>query len=40
MELKNLKQHVRTLITLPITEAPVISCYQSLFNGHLVDRNA
>ena len=40
MELKNLKQHVRTLITLPITEAPVISCYQSLINGHLVDRNA
>jgi hypothetical protein len=40
MELKNLNQHVRTLITLPITEAPVISCYQRLTNGHLADRNA
>ena len=30
MELKNLQQHIRTLVTLEETEAPVISCYLNL----------
>ena len=30
MELKNLRQHIRTLVTLEETEAPVISCYLNL----------
>ena len=40
MERQNLQQHIRTLITLPVTAAPVISCYQSLAAGGLTDRNA
>lgn len=40
MERKNLKKHVRTLITLPITDSPIISCYQALAKGRLADRNA
>lgn len=40
MERKNLPQHVRTLATLPVTDAPVISCYQTLAAGRLADRNA
>jgi len=40
MERQNLQQHIRTLITLPVTAAPVISCYQSLAAGRLTDRNA
>ncbi|QDU09887.1 hypothetical protein [Gimesia aquarii] len=39
MELKNLNQHIRSLISLSATEAPVISCYQSLVNRRLKDRN-
>ncbi len=30
MEQKNLRTHVRTLITLPVTDAPIISCYQAI----------
>ena len=40
MERKNLHEHVRTLITLPVADAPVISCYQALAAGRLADRNA
>ena len=40
MELKNLQKHVRTLATLPETDAPVISCYLTLHNGRVKDRNA
>lgn len=40
MELKNLQKHIRTLVALPVTEAPIISCYQALINGRLADRNA
>jgi hypothetical protein len=40
MERKNLHDHVRTLITLPVADAPVISCYQALAAGRLTDRNA
>jgi len=40
MERTNLQKHLRTLITLPVTAAPVISCYQSLAAGRLTDRNA
>lgn len=40
MDRKNLPQHVRTLATLPVTDAPVISCYQTLAAGRLADRNA
>jgi len=40
MERKNLPQHVRTLVTLPVTDAPFISCYQTLAAGRLADRNA
>lgn len=40
MERKNLQSHVRTLITLPVTDAPIISCYQTLTAGRLADRNA
>ena len=39
MELKNLQKHVRTLATLPETDAPVISCYLTLHNGRIKDRN-
>lgn len=40
MERTNLQKHLRTLISLPVTAAPVISCYQSLAAGRLTDRNA
>ena len=40
MELKNLQKHVRTLATLPETDAPVISCYLTLHNGRIKDSNA
>jgi len=40
MERQNLHKHVRTLITLPVADAPVISCYQALAAGRLADRNA
>ena len=40
MERKNLPKHVRTLATLPVADAPVISCYQTLAAGRLADRNA
>jgi rubrerythrin len=40
MERQGLPKHIRTLITLPVSDAPVISCYQSLAAGHLADRNA
>ena len=40
MERQNLQKHVRTLITLPVADAPVISCYQALAAGRLADRNA
>lgn len=40
MERINLPKHVHTLATLAVTDAPVISCYQSLAAGRLADRNA
>ena len=40
MERINLAKHVRTLAILPVTDAPVISCYQSLAAGRLADRSA
>jgi hypothetical protein len=40
MERRNLPAHVRTLATLPVTEAPVVSCYQTLAAGRLADRSA
>ena len=40
MERINLSKHVRTLATLPVTDAPVVSCYQNLDAGRLADRNA
>ncbi len=40
MERINLPTHVRTLATLPVTDAPVISCYQTLAAGRLADRSA
>jgi hypothetical protein len=40
MERQNLQRHIRTLINLSVTEAPVISCYQALAAGRLADRNA
>jgi rubrerythrin len=40
MERQNLQKHIRTLITLPVIDAPVISCYQSLAAGRLADRSA
>jgi len=39
MELKNLKNHVRTLATLSETDAPVISCYLFLERGHIKEPN-
>ena len=40
MELKNLQKHVRTLATLPETDAPVISCYLTVHDGRIKHRNA
>ena len=40
MESKKLKQHVSTLINLPVTDAPLISCYQSVTEGRLADSSA
>ena len=39
MELKNLQRHIRTLATLPETDAEVISCYLTLDKGRLKNRN-
>ncbi|MFH1417305.1 MAG: hypothetical protein ABII12_03350 [Planctomycetota bacterium] len=39
MELKSLRKHIRTLATLPVTDAEVISCYLTLHGGDLTDRN-
>jgi rubrerythrin len=39
MELKTLQQHIRTLATLPETDAEVISCYLTLETGSLKNRN-
>ncbi|MCP4716256.1 MAG: hypothetical protein GY868_14150 [Deltaproteobacteria bacterium] len=39
MELKELKKQIRTLATLPETEAPVISCYLELLNGKINDQD-
>jgi len=38
MDLKNLKQHIRTLITLEESDAPVISCYINLSDKEAVNR--
>ncbi len=38
MELKELQQHIRTLVTLEETEAPVISMYHSLMKGDGTNR--
>ena len=40
MELKNLQRHIRTLATLPETDAPVVSCYLALDKGRVQNRNA
>jgi len=40
MERINLPKHLRTLATLPVTDAPVVSCYQTLAAGRLADRGA
>lgn len=40
MERKNLPKHVRILATLPVADAPVISCYQRLAAGRLADHSA
>ena len=40
MELESLRKHIRTLVTLPVTDAEVISCYLTLEGGGLTDRNA
>lgn len=39
MELKNLQKHLRALASLPETDAVVISCYLTLENGRLKNRN-
>ncbi len=39
MELTELKKHIRTLATLPETDAPVISCYLELLNGKIKNRD-
>ena len=39
MELKNLQKHIRALASLPETDAEVISCYLTLENGRLKNRN-
>ncbi len=39
MERKNLPEHIHTLATLPVTDALVISCYQSLAAGRLANRS-
>jgi len=40
MELKHLQRHIRTLATLPETEAPVVSCYLALDQGRVRNSNA
>ena len=35
MQLKDLQKHVRTLATLPESDAPFISCYLRLDKGHI-----
>lgn len=40
MEPTYLQKQVRTLISLPVADAPVISCYQALAGGRLADRVA
>ena len=39
MEPETLQRHVRTLATLPETDAPVISCYLELNKGRVEDCN-
>lgn len=39
MELESLRKHIRTLATLPVTDAEVVSCYLTLEGGGLTDRN-
>lgn len=39
MELTELKKHIRTLATLPETDAPVISCYLALLKRNIKNRN-
>lgn len=39
MERQSLPKHIRTLLTMPVSDAPVISCYQCLAAGRLADRN-
>ncbi|MGI9433508.1 MAG: hypothetical protein ACR2Q4_01550, partial [Geminicoccaceae bacterium] len=38
MELRNLQEHIKTLATLPETEAHFISCYLKIENGRVKDR--
>ena len=40
MELKKLKQHIRTLATLPEKDNPIVSCYMMLENGRVKFSNA
>ena len=40
MQLKDLQKHVRTLVTLPESDAPFISCYLWLDKGHIKNRIA
>lgn len=40
MELKNLKNQIRNLATLPETDAPVVSSYLTLEEGRIKDHNA
>ncbi len=39
MERLNIQGHVRSLVTLPVNDSPVISCYQALADGKLEDLN-
>lgn len=39
MELKSLQRHIQALVSLPETEAPVISCYLQLNQGNVKDRD-
>ncbi len=39
MELESLREHIRSLAILPETDAPVISCYLSIENGRIKNRN-
>jgi len=39
LELKSLQRHIKALVSLPETEAPVVSCYLPLSQGKLQDRD-